>query len=71
MYKRLKIIYPNLKLKMAERDNNPDDLAKITNTTVQTVRRKLKGDCDFKLNEVKTLADYYKSPIEHLFYMSK
>lgn len=56
-----------LKGLMAEHGDRQEDIAKLLNINISTVNFKLQGKSDFKVNELKTLADHYKVDVNIFF----
>ena len=52
-----------LKGLMAEHGERQEDIAKLLNIHITTVNFKLQGKSEFKLSELKTLAEHYKVDI--------
>jgi transcriptional regulator with XRE-family HTH domain len=48
---------------MAEHGERQEDIAKLLNINISTVNFKLQGKSEFKVSELKTLADHYKVDI--------
>ena len=60
-------IFPKLRGKMAESDNSIEDLAIILNLNKETIRRKLRGQTQFVLDELFILSEKYNIAIDELF----
>ncbi len=67
MAKELVNVFPKLRGKMAEKNDNVDDLVKCLNISDDSIRRRLKGEKDFELTELIILADRYQTSIDELF----
>lgn len=67
MAKPLVNIFPKLRGKMAEHEDDVSDLVKCLGISDDSVRRRLKGEKDFELSELVILADRYKTSIDELF----
>lgn len=60
-------IFPKLRGKMAEYQDDVHELVKYLAISDDSVRRRLKGEQDFKLSELRVLADRYQTSIDELF----
>lgn len=60
-------IFPKLRGKMAECDDTVEDLALVLNLNKETIRRKLKGQSQFVLDELFTLSEKYNIAVDELF----
>lgn len=60
-------IFPKLRGKMAECKDDVNSLADRLGVSPSTVRRRMRGERDFKLNELTVLAKRYGESIEELF----
>lgn len=67
MAKPLMNIFPKLRGKMAEQNDDVNDLCEILEISDDSLRRSLKGERDFRLTELSILADRYNSTIDELF----
>lgn len=67
MGKPLNNIFPKLRGKMAEKNDNVNDLAFYLHISDDSIRRRLKGEKDFELTEIIMLSDRYNSSIDELF----
>jgi hypothetical protein len=62
-----KIVYPNLKAEMARHGETSAILGELLNISQVSVRRKLSGNKEWKINEIVTICDHYKMGFEELF----
>lgn len=60
-------IFPKLRGKMSESDDSIEDLAIILNLNKETIRRKLRGQTQFVLDELFILSEKYNIAIDELF----
>lgn len=67
MAKPLINIFPKLRGKMAEKNHDVNKLVTLLGISDDSVRRRLKGEKEFELNEVIILANEYNSSIDELF----
>lgn len=67
MARPLTNIFPELRGKMAEANDDVNFISKILGISKESVRRSLKGERDFRLNELNILANRYRTSIDKLF----
>lgn len=67
MSRRSKIIYPNIRREMFEKDEQQKDLAELLNLTESEISLKLHGRRKFKLEEIKILCKHYNRDVNELF----
>lgn len=67
MAKRLKIIYPGLRAKMAFAGESTEEISKIIGISDDTTRRRLRGQGYFDLEQIKKLTDHYECTFDDLF----
>ena len=67
MAKSLQVTFPLLKGEMAKRGVNVRKLAKILDTSEDSVRRRLRGDIEFDLKEILKILKYFQCKFEDLF----
>jgi len=65
--RQLKNIFPMLRAKMAEKNDNVMDLSAALMLSDDSVRRRLRGDKEFELAELKILSVRYEMGIDELF----
>ncbi len=67
MAKALKYIYPGLRSRMAFKGEGVEELSTLLRLSPDSVRRRLRGQNDFELKEIKTLIAHYESTFDELF----
>lgn len=67
MAKTLIVIYPELEAKRAYNGHTTKTYAEILNMSEDSVRRRLRGEVEFELSEIKRLMDFYHCSFEELF----
>jgi hypothetical protein len=67
MAKMLINIYPGLRAEMARFGDNAETLSKVLNISVDSVRRRLRGEYEFDINEIRILMNRYGKTFEELF----
>lgn len=67
MAKLLRNIYPGLRSKMSYAGESTEELSAILNISCDSVRRKLKGQSYFDLEEIKLLTSHYDCSFDDLF----
>lgn len=67
MAKILRNIYPGLRAKMSYAGESTEELAKILNTSSDSVRKRLRGQYFFDLDQIKKLTDHYNCSFDDLF----
>ena len=67
MAKALVNIYPGLRAKMSYNAEGTEELSKILNISVDSTRRRLRGQNYFDLNQIKKLTEHYHCTYEDLF----
>ena len=65
--RQLKNIFPILRAKMAENNDDVMDLSTVLMLSDDSVRRRLRGDKEFELAELKILSVRYDMGIDELF----
>lgn len=65
--KKLVVIYPGLEAKRAYNGETTHDIAQILGMSVDSARRRLRGETEFDLGDIKKLMKHYKSTFEELF----
>lgn len=60
-------IYPGLRAKMSFYNHDVPDVAKILGMSNDSVRRRLKGNVEFELTEIKKLMKTYNCGFDDLF----
>lgn len=71
MAKPLVNIFPKLRGKMAESKDDVSSLVEYLGISDDSIRRRLKGEKDFELSELLTLADRYQITIDELFKLER
>lgn len=67
MAKTLINIYPGLRAKMSYNAESAAELSKILKISVDSTRRRLRGENFFDLNQIKTLTRHYNCTFDELF----
>ena len=67
MTKCINVVFPLLKGEMAKRGISVRDLAKVLDTSEDSVRRRLRGEVEFDLKEIIKLLEYFGRTFEQLF----
>ena len=67
MAKALINIYPGLRAKMSYNAESTAELSKILNISVDSTRRRLRGENPFDLVQIKKLTDHYNCTFDELF----
>ena len=67
MTKCINVVFPLLKGEMAKRGISVRDLAKVLDTSEDSVRRRLRGEVEFDLKEIIKLLEYFERTFEQLF----
>lgn len=67
MAKALINIYPGLRAKMSYNAESAAELSKILNISVDSTRRRLRGENFFDLNQIKILTKHYQCSFNDLF----
>jgi hypothetical protein len=67
MAKVLRNIYPGLRAKMSYNDENAETVAKLLNISVDSARRRLRGQNYFDIPQIRTLIAHYGSTFDELF----
>lgn len=65
---RNKIIYPEIRRGLFEKEEQQKDLAKLLNLTESEISMKLHGKRKFKLEEIKLLCQHFEKDVNELFY---
>lgn len=58
---------PGLRAEMARFGDNAETLSKVLNISVDSVRRRLRGEYEFDINEIRILMNRYGKTFEELF----
>lgn len=64
---RNKIIYPEIRRGLFEKDEQQKDLAELLNLTESEISLKLHGKRKFKLEEIKLLCSHFEKDVNELF----
>lgn len=67
MAKILINIYPGLRSKMSYKGDDTETLSEALKISKDSTRRRLRGESEFDLNEIKILMDRYECSFEDLF----
>lgn len=67
MAKTLIVVYPELEAKRAYNGHTTKTYAEILDMSEDSVRRRLRGEVEFELSEIKKLMDFYHCTFEELF----
>ena len=67
MRKTITNIYPGLRAKMSFYNHDIEAMAEILGMSNDSVRRRLKGNVEFELTEIKKLMKIYNCKFEDLF----
>lgn len=67
MAKALKNIYPGLRAKMSYNDENAETVAKLLHISVDSARRRLRGQNYFDIPQIMILIAHYGSTFDELF----
>lgn len=67
MAKQLQNVYPKLRAKMAEKNDDVYKISKALKLSDDSIRRRLSGKKEFELTELKALSARYSMTIEDLF----
>jgi hypothetical protein len=60
-------VYPGLRAKMSFYNHDVPEIAKILGMSNDSVRRRLKGNVEFELTEIKKLMKTYRCGFDDLF----
>lgn len=61
------VLYPHLLAEIAKNGELQKDIAELLSIGTSTVCRKIKGQADWTISEIKTLCRHYGKPFEVLF----
>lgn len=67
MAKTLVNIYPGLRASMSFRGDDTETLSAILNISNDTTRRRLRGEREFDVGEIRILTNRYQKTFEELF----
>lgn len=67
MVKKQTVLFPGLLGEMAKKGITRRDLAKILNTSEDSIYRRLNGIVEFDLSEIIKILDYFKCTFEEIF----
>lgn len=67
MAKKLIVVYPELEAKRAYNGHTVKTYAEILDMSEDSVRRRLRGEVEFELGDIKKLMNLYHCSFEELF----
>lgn len=67
MAKILRNIYPGLRAKMSYAGESTEELAAILETSSDSIRKRLRGQYFFDLEQIKKLTEHYNCSFDDLF----